>query len=87
MASIDRLYNTVYMVYLVDICDLFIVLVVSIWHHEVTIEQWTFANYLPRLHRELCNHSLTDELLEPLPVLIVDQTILKDTATLMSPQL
>lgn len=73
--------------YLFHISDFLIVLVVGIWHHEVTIEQWTLTDYLLRFHGELGIHCLTDELLEPLSVLVVDQTILKDTATLVSPQL
>ena len=72
---------------LVHICDLVVVLVVSIWHHEVSIEQRSLANHLLGLHRELSVHGLTDQLLEPLPVFVVDQTILKDSATLVSPQL
>ena len=72
---------------LVHICDLIVVLVVSIWHHEVSIEQRSIANYLLGSHREFSVHGLTDQFLEPLPVFVVDQTILKDTATLVSPQL
>ena len=35
---------------LVHICDLVVVLVVSIWHHEVSIEQRSLANHLLGLY-------------------------------------
>ena len=35
--------------HLFHVCNLLIVLVVSIRHHEITIEQWAFTEHLPRL--------------------------------------
>ena len=54
--------------------------------HEVSVEDWLPGHDVCKLHVEVGLHLLLEQVLEPLPVLVVDQPVLEHPAALVVEQ-
>ena len=72
--------------HLTVVCDLSIYFILSIWYHEITINQGILINYVFVGNIKSWRHLLSHQTEKPFSILIVDETILKDSTVLVKPQ-